>query len=211
MSSKICLKCGKTNPHFFTHCVECGAKLPADSKKAFRMNPFVKAGIIIAVALVLLIFVIIPFMQYSLHSGKTLSEDIRNKSAAEAQAVPKYPAGQPADNGKLRIQITSARDGQNTYNSQKFFIVSVFLQNLQSDNNVQVSNSDFELIGSDKNLYHSYGISSKVQVDLSPGQTGTAEMTYVIPQTVSGTKLQFTFPGEYGLNTNRRVVVFNLQ
>jgi hypothetical protein len=211
MTAKKCSKCGKMNPRFFTHCVDCGTKLEPETRKAFRLNPYVKAGLVIGVSVVLLVFVIVPFIQLSLHSGQTFSEDIRNKTEAEARAVPEYPASQPADNGKLRIQITSARDGENTYNSQKFFLVTVFLQNLRPDGNVQVSNSDFELTGSDKNTYLPYGIASKVQIDLRPGQSGSADVTYVIPQSVSGKKLQFTFPGEYGMNVDRGVVVFDLQ
>jgi hypothetical protein len=211
MSGRTCPKCGKTNPRFFTHCVECGNKLGAESKKAFRLHPYVKISLVVGISVVLLVFVIIPFIQLSMHTGQSFSEDIRNKSEAEAKAVTEYPASQPANNGKLQVQITSARDGQNTYNSQKFFIASVYLQNLQTDKNVLGTSSDFELIGSDKNLYLPYGVGSKVQVDLRPGQTGSAEVTYVIPQAMTGTKLQFTFPEEYGLNVNRKVVVFDLQ
>jgi Domain of unknown function (DUF4352) len=211
MAGKICPKCGKTNPRFFTHCIECGAKLGAERKKAFRLNHYVKIVLALALCAVFIIFILIPFIQLSMHTGQSFSQDLRNKSEAEAQPVPEYPSNQPVDNGKLRIQVSSARDGQNTYNSQKFFIISVSLQNLQTDKNALVTNSDFELIGSDKNVFLPSGVSSKVQVDLSPGQSGNAEIMYVIPQTVSGAKLRFTFPQEYGMKVNRDVVLFNLQ
>lgn len=207
MAGKICPKCGKTNPRFFTNCIECGAKLGAGEKKAFRLNPYAKIVLVLAICSVFFIFVLLPFIQFSMHTGQSFSQDLRNKSEAGAESVPEYPSGQPADNGRFRIQVTSARDGQNTYNSQKFFIVSVNLQNLQSGNNALVSNSDFELIGSDKNMYLPYGVSSKVQIDLSPGQIGNAEVTYVIPQNVYGEKLRFTFPGEYGQKVNRDVII----
>ena len=199
------------NPRFFTHCVDCGAKLETESRRAFRLHPYVKTGLVIGGSVLLLVFVIIPFIQISMLSGQTFSEELRNTTEAGAKPVPEYPANQPADNGQLQVQITSARDGENTYNSQKFFIVSVYLQNQLSDRNIQVSNSDFGLVGSDNNEYLPYGIGSKMQVDLRPGQTASAEVTYVIPQTVTGEKIQFTFPGEYGLNVNRQVVIFNLQ
>ena len=47
MAAKKCPKCGKTNPHFFTHCVECGTKLDAEIKKADNLGRYLKVGLIL--------------------------------------------------------------------------------------------------------------------------------------------------------------------
>jgi hypothetical protein len=44
--------------------------------------------------------------------------------------------------------------------------------------------------------------------DLSPSRSGSGELTFVIPQTATGEKIQFTFPATSGLSSNRDVVLF---
>jgi hypothetical protein len=208
MAAKKCLKCGKTNPHFFTHCVACGAKLDTDAKKGERTSAGLKAGLAICVSLILVIFVIFPVTQYFMTFGQDFSEKVSANPAKESQIITEYPLNRPVGNNDFQITIISARDGQNTYNSNKFFIVSVYMKNNGTAGNVRISNSDFELIDSEGTKYYPYGIGSMVMYDLSQSQSGSGELTFVIPQTVAAKKVRFTFPGSSTLASSRHVVVF---
>jgi predicted nucleic acid-binding Zn ribbon protein len=210
MASKKCPKCGKNNPHFFTNCVDCGAVLNSDTRKAKKINPYLKIGLVLCVVVILVIlviFVILPAVQYSHTVGQNFSETVSAKSAA-VSPIPEYPLNQQVENGNLQITINSARDGQNTYNSNKFFIASVYLKNNRTAGNVQFYGTDFELIDSEGTKYYPYGIGSRVMYDLSPSQSSPGELTYMIPQRVTGKKIQFTFPAASALASDRDVVAF---
>lgn len=210
MAAKKCPKCGKKYPVFFTNCVDCGAVLNIDIQKAKKINPYLKIGLVLCVLVILVIFVIfviLPAVQYSHTYGQNFSETVSAKSAAEAP-IPEYALNQQVENGNLQITFSSARDGQNTYNSNKFFIASVYLKNNRTAGNVQVSGIDFELIDSEGTTYYPYGIGSRVMYDLSPSQSSPGELTYVIPQRVTGKKIQFTFPAASALARDRDVVAF---
>jgi hypothetical protein len=212
MAVKKCPKCGKNNPHFFKHCVDCGAVLNidiqnVDIQKAKKINSYLKIGLVFCVLVILVIFVILPAVQYSHTFGQNFSETVSTKSAA-VSPIPEYPLNQQVENGNLQITINSARDGLNTYNSNKFFIASVYLKNNRTAGNVQVSGTDFELIDSEGTKYYPYGIGSTVMYDLSPSQSGSGDLTYMIPQRVTGRKIQFTFPAVSALASDRDVVAF---
>jgi hypothetical protein len=104
--------------------------------------------------------------------------------------------------------VSSARDGQGTANSSKFFLASVTLKNIRTDRNIRISNSDFELIDSAGMKYQPYGIGSHVMMDLSPSQGGTAELTFVSPQSSEARKIRFMFPATSGFTGSRPIVVF---
>jgi hypothetical protein len=206
MAAKKCPKCGKTNPHFFTHCVECGAKLDVDRKKAEKTGTYLKIGLILGISLILAVFVALPAFQYSMTIGRNLSDAV---SAEPPESIPvEHSLNQPVGNNNLQITINSARDGQNTYNSNKFFIISVYLKNVRDTGNVQISSSDFELIDSEGAHYFPYGIGSKVTYDLSPSQGTNAELTFIIPQTVTAKKILFTFQGTSATTSHHQVVTF---
>lgn len=210
MAAKKCPKCGKNNPHFFTHCVDCGAVLTIDSQKPKEINPYLKIGLVLCVLVILVIlaiFVILPAIQYSHAYGRNFSETVSAKSAA-VSPIPEYSLNQQAEYGNLQITLNSARDGQNTYNSNKFFIASVYLKNNRTAGNVQVSGIDFELIDSEGTKYYPYGIGSKVMFDLSPTQSSSGDLTYMIPQRVTGKKIQFAFPAASALASDRDIVAF---
>ena len=206
MAAKKCPNCGKTNPHFFTRCVECGAILVIDQKKAEKNLMYLKTGLILCISLIVVIFVVPPASRYAITAGQNLSDAV----SAEPADLPvaEYPLNHPVGNNNLRITVKSARDGENTYNSNRFFVVSVFLKNVRDAGNVQVSGSNFELIDSDGTRYFPYSLGSKVMYDLSPSQESTAELTFVIPQKVTAEKVLFTFQGTSALASNRQVVTF---
>jgi uncharacterized membrane protein YvbJ len=212
MAAKKCPKCGKNNPHFFTNCVGCGAVLNSDSQKgdiqkARKINSYLKIGLVLCVLVILVIFVILPAVQYSHTVGQNFSEKVSANSGA-VSPVPEYRLDQQVENGNLQVTLNSARDGLNTYNSNKFFIASVHLKNNRTAGNVQVSGTDFELIDSEGTKYYPYGIGSTVMYDLSPSQSSTGDLTYMIPQRVTAEKIQFTFPAASALAGDRAVVAF---
>jgi hypothetical protein len=208
MTAKKCKKCGKKNPHFFTHCVDCGAKLEVDTRAAEKTSSSLKVGLALCVSVILIIFVILPVIQYSHSYGRNFSEAVSVKSAADSQKNPEYTLNQPVSNSDLQIKVLSARDGQNTYNSNKFFLVSVHLKNNRSSGNVLVSGSDFELIDAEGTRYFPYGMGSRVMYDLSPSQESTVELTYVISQKLVGKKIQFTYQGTSEFASGSNVAVF---
>jgi predicted nucleic acid-binding Zn ribbon protein len=208
MAGKRCRKCGKVNPHFFTHCVDCGEILKEDTKKNERVISLVKIGFFLVILLLFIVVVLLPAIQYFRIFGQELSEQVSVNSSAGSQTIAEYPLNQSLENGVLRITVNSARNGQNTYNSNRFFIVSVYLENTGTGGNVQVSSSDFELIDSEGTKYAPYGIGSKVMYDLSPSQGSSAELTFVVPQNVVIKKVRFTFPGTTAFASNRPVASF---
>lgn len=205
MAAKKCLKCGKTNPHFFSNCVECGAKLDAGVKKVENGGRYLKVGLVL-LSLILIAFIALPGVQYSMSVGQNFSDAV----SAEQTEAPMIESSlnRPMGNDNLQITVTSARDGQNTYNSNKFFLVSVYLKNTRDTGNIQVSTSDFELVDSEGTQYFLYSMGSKVTFDLNASQGTSTELTFVIPQNATAKKVLFTFPETSVFAGNRHVVTF---
>jgi len=208
MAAKKCLKCGKTNPHFFTHCVECGAKLDAEVKKADNQSRYLKIGLVLCVSLILIIFIALPAFRYSMSLGQNISEAV----SVEQTGAPMIESSlnRPVGNNNLQITISSARDGEKTYNSNKFFLVSVHLKNTRDTGNILVSGSNFVLADSEGTQYFPYSMGSKVTFDLNASQDTTTELTFVIPQNATAKKILFTFPETSVFASNRHVVAFML-
>jgi hypothetical protein len=206
MAAKKCPKCGKTNPHFFTNCVECGAKLDTGVKKADNRGRYLKIGLILCVSLILIIFIALPAVRYSM----SLGQNFTNAVSAEQTKAPiiESALNRPVGNDNLLITVNSAHDGQNTYNSNKFFLVSIHLKNTRGAGNIQVSGSDFVLVDSEGTQYFPYSMGSKVTFDLNASQSATTELTFVIPQNTTAKKVLFTFPETSAYAGNRHVVTF---
>jgi hypothetical protein len=209
MTAKRCPKCGCTNPRYFTHCVECGARLEDVVKRPGKTLTYLKYGIVLCATIILIVFVALPLYEHSLAIGKNASAAI--SAGQDAPLRTESAVGRPVGNNNLRITVGSARDGDNTFNSNKFHIVIVSLKNVRDSGNVQVTSNDFTLIDSGGNSYSPYGIGSKVMYELAPSQeVSGAELTFLIPQNVTAKELQFTFPGTSALAGNRPVVAFLL-
>jgi hypothetical protein len=208
MAAKICKKCGKKNPRFLTHCIGCGTKLADDAVRNAKLSGWARAGLVAVAAILLLVFVILPAIEYSHTFGRNLSETVSAKSAEDLQKTAEYPLDHPVANEDVEIRIGSARDGQNTYNNNRFYLAAVSIRNIRQAGNVQVYSSDFELVDSAGATYVPYGIGSKVMHDLSPGQSASEELTFVIPRDAVVKAIRFTFPGETALAGNRDVAVF---
>jgi len=208
MTAKKCQKCGKTNPPFFSHCISCGVKLEDEVKKTIPVYTWIKNGVFIGVIIILVILVILLTGRFSMTYGQNFSEAVLAIPAGDLQNTSEYSLNQPVGNNDLQVMVSSARDGQGTANSSKFFLASVSLKNIRTDRNIRISNSDFELIDSEGMKYQPYGIGSHVMVDLSPSQGGTTELTFVIPQSAEARKIRFMFPAPSGFTGSRPIVVF---
>ena len=208
MTAKKCPKCGKINPHFFTHCIDCGAKLYIDAKKAERPGTCLKVGLAICISVILVIFVLFPATRYFMNFGQDFSEKVSANPLNESRMITEFSLNRPVGNNDFQITVTTAQNGENTYNSNKFFLVGIYMKNNGTAGNVRISNSDFELIDSEGTKYYPNGIGSKVMYDLSPFQSGSGELTFVIPQKVTAKKIRFTFPGTSPFAGNRQVVAF---
>lgn len=210
MTAKRCPKCGKANPRFFTHCVDCGIRLPDETRKKDGLSRWIRPAAILCILALAIVFVIIPAARY-FHAFETdLSGRVSNESTNQAQSVAEYPASQPVESHGLQISVGSARNGQNTYNSNRFYLISLDVRNNQSSGNIRISGSDFELTTSDGSTYSPYGIGSKVMYDLSPTQNAPAELTFIIPQGVTAKKLRYTLPATSSTANDQAVVVFDL-
>ena len=168
-----------------------------------------KAVIIIGISLLLLLFVIAPLIQYSLTSGQYFHEILLAKSMTGSPAIRQYGINEPVNNTDLQVTVTSAQDGENIYNSQKFFRISVQLRNLNPDKNIQVSGSDFFLIDAGGKIYYPYSIESRIMYNVNPLDTGVPDLLFIIPQnTPPGKKLRFTFPKTADTLSNPDMVEF---
>jgi len=207
MAAKRCQKCGSTNPRYFTHCVECGAKLEEGAKKAGNTLAYVKTGLILCLAVVIIVFIVLPVYQHSLLIGKNASAAL----SAEQTPPPRIESavGRMVGNDDFQISVNSARNGDDTFNANRFFLVSVTMKNIRSTGNISVYSNDFTLVDTDGSSYAPYGIGSKVMYNLGPSQqVSGAEMTFVIPQKASVKEIVFTYPGTSALSGNRPVVAF---
>lgn len=207
MAAKRCPKCGSTNPRYFTHCVQCGAKLEEEAKKAGKHLAYLKTALVLAAAAVLIVFLVIPLAQHSLALGKSASEAVSSGQTTPSRM--ESTVNRPVGNDNIRITLNSARNGDNTFNANRFFIVSVSLQNVRSAGNITVYSNDFTLVDTDGNTYAPYGIGSKVMYDLGPSQQiNGADLTFMIPQKAAVKEILFTFPGISALSGSRPVVAF---
>jgi len=194
MPFKTCQKCGEKSPPFFSHCLHCGTLFTEERKEATRVVEYIAIIVILVSLVVLTIFVLVPLIQYIMVSVNHFSLISQPKSGTESQKTGEYGINQPAGDGNLIITVTSARDGENTYNANKFFLVSITLQNVRTDRTLVISNSDFELTDSNGITYYPYGIGSRITHELSPLQTGYSEIVFIIPQKTNGEKMRFNFP-----------------
>lgn len=210
MAAKKCRKCGKGNPPFFTHCVECGAPLVEDTRIIRRDYTYLKAGLVLCVLLIVVVFVVIPAARLSMTVGQNFSQTMSTAGTAQSLKVDEYPANLTVEDSGLRITVSSARSGMSTFDANRFFIVSVYLENTRPEGNLQITNNDFELIDTNGAKYFAYGIGSKVMYDLGPSRGMAGELTFIIPGNVTADRVRFTFPGSTALASDRRVVMFVL-
>jgi hypothetical protein len=204
---KKCTKCGHTYPQFFTRCIHCGAKLETDIKKTGNINNYLKTGLVLGVSLILIFLVLPPSVRYSLTSGQNFSEMVPVIFATQTPVI-EYTLDQTIANNELQIKINSATDGKAAFGSNKFFIVSLYLNNTRASGNIGISYNDFKVIDSKGADYFPTGIEKTILFNLSPSQPTNAQLNFVIPESVVIKKIQFTFPGTSLFFSDRKVVTF---
>ena len=210
MAAKRCPKCGKTNPHFFTHCVDCGARLTDDTRKKEQFSRNLRFAVILGILALVVIFILFPAARFFHAFGVDLTSRVSNESSERGQTVAEFPINQPVESHGLQITVNSGRDGQNTYNSNKFYLIAILIKNNRTAGNIQISSADFDLLTSDGSTYRPYGIGSKVMYDLSPSQDAHADLTFVIPQSLTAEKLRYTLPATSSVANDQAVVAFIL-
>jgi hypothetical protein len=156
--------------------------------KSLKIPAYLKTGLVVGVFLLLAYLIIPPVVQYSLAFGQNFSGTL------SVTPDTGYPVNRTVENNGLQITVISARDGQTFQNSYRFFIVTVFLKNVRTSGNVQISNHDFEVIDLEGRRYIPYGIGSQDSYEIRPGQDTTAELNFIIPKSVAARKIRFTFP-----------------
>jgi hypothetical protein len=208
MAAKKCPKCGKYNPDFSTHCVYCSAPQVDKPRKASKTFTNLKIGLVLFVSILLIIYVFILAVQYSKIFEPNFFETVAAKSAAESQPIPEYPLNFMVENNSLQITIISLGDEQSTFNSQKYFIVEVFLKNVKTSEKIQISSNIFELIDSYGTQYSGYLIEKHLTFDLSPSQSYTTKVKFIIPQVAIAKKIRVTIPGTSAFASTHYVVDF---
>jgi hypothetical protein len=199
----ICPKCGRQYPATEKTCLECGTALvsryPAIPKKTVKKTVRYAAYIaVIGIAICAVWFAIIPLLQYSVKTGNEFSKTIGSNPANASMELPRYAINQPVKNDKFQVTVTRIREGSNVMNTNRFYYVTVALQNLRPDATIQISATDFTLVDKDENLYYTYGIGDKVTQDLGPLQGQSYELQFVIPREAQRLTLQFYSPEEAG-------------
>jgi hypothetical protein len=117
-----------------------------------------------------------------------------------------YNVMEPVTDGNLKITILRAIDGDRTYGTGKKYSVKIRLENLGTEKNIQVFNSDFRLLSSNYNLQQNAFLKS----DLGPRQYDEPILDFTIPQDALDLKLQFDFSGPSGIGKGGKIVIFNL-
>jgi hypothetical protein len=199
----ICPKCGRQYPATEKTCLECGTALVSRDplipkkmvKKAVRYAGYIA---FMGIAACAVWFAIIPLLQYSVQTGQEFSKTMGSNPANASMDLPRYAINQPVRNDKFQVTVTRIREGSNVMNTNRFYYVTVALQNLRSDTAIQISASDFTLVDKDENLYYTYGIGDKVTQVLDPLQGQTYELQFVIPREAGRLTLQFYSPENAG-------------
>ncbi|HVP97199.1 DUF4352 domain-containing protein [Methanoregula sp.] len=192
MAVKRCPRCRTDNPAIYDHCMNCGAPLPAiPEPQGFR--PYIAPVVVVAIVILVTVFILVPAIHYSMAGGQILSTAISGVTATPTP-IPRYPLDQPARVGDLQLTVTDARPGINQFNSQRFYTVTVSIQNFNATDIYTLSATDFILTDASGTYYSPLGIQSKTTYDALPGTNRLADLVYIVPLNVTDMRLLYTFP-----------------
>jgi|GEM_PF-1399177 len=192
MVVKRCPRCKTDNPAIYDHCLNCGAPLPAIPAPD-RFRPYIVPAVGIVIVVLVVVFILVPAIHYTMAGGQVLSNVIGGVTASPTP-LPLYPVNSPVRAGDLQVTVTEARPAVNQFNSQRFYTVTVAIQNFNVTDTYSLSAADFILVDAKGNYYYPLGIQSKTAYDAPPGTTGLADLVYLIPVDVTDLKLLYTFP-----------------
>jgi hypothetical protein len=157
------------------------------------MRRYLIPAIVILVVLVVVVVLIIPAIHYSMESGRIFSTAIDGVTASPTP-VPQYPLDQPARAGDLQVTVMGSRPGVNQFNGERFYTVTISVQNFNSNETYTLSAADFSLTDAGGNYYTPLGIQSKTSYDLLPNTTGIADLVYIVPLGADKLRMLYTFP-----------------
>jgi len=192
----VCPRCKRRYPKNFTSCLECGSPLIDTEKEASKAQvkkhlPLIGLLLFCGILVAAVLFVVIPLVQLSLASGQEFGT--LSKTTGQT-AVSTYTMNQPASDGNLQIRVEKTRDGAVSFNSKKFFFVTVSLRNLRPDTPATISSGDFILLDAGGNSYPSLGLGEKVAQEIAPLSSKSYDLMFEIPQNTGSPKIQYRFP-----------------
>jgi len=206
MAVKQCPKCKTVNPGIYTHCIRCGTPLTEPAHSTDTLKTVLSIVVIVIVAFTVL-YLAIPALHFSAASGRNMSKAISSEIASPSP-VPEYPVNQPVRYGNLQVTVTQVRQGDDTFNSGRFCIVTISVQNMARDTAYSLPAGDFVLADAKGNYYYSTGIGSKVSYDAGPKTSGTADLVYIVPRDAEDLRLYYTFPASSEPEAGRQEVSF---
>jgi len=192
MTLKRCPKCKTDNPEIYDNCLNCGTPLP-DIPRPQGARKYLVPLLVVALIAIVTFIVVIPALHYSATGGTIVSTAIKSVTQSPTPSGT-YAVKQPARLGDLELTVLGGHSGTNQFNGQRFYTVSVSIQNFNNNDTYTLSATDFILSDTAGNYYDPMGIQSKTSYDAMPGQTGTVDLVYIIPQGEDKFQLLYTFP-----------------
>jgi len=177
--------------------MNCGASLPALPKQQ-GLRPYIAPVVVVAVVILVTVFLLVPAIHYSMAGGRILSTVISSVTATPTP-LPRYLPNQPARVGNLQVKVTATRPGINQFNNQRFYTVTVGIQNFNATSIYTLSATDFILTDASGTYYSPLGIQSKTSYDALPGANRLADLVYIVPLNDTDMRLLYTFPGTTAL------------
>jgi hypothetical protein len=207
---KVCPRCKRRYPQNFTACLECGAPLIDTEKEAKKAEllkylPIIGMVLVCGAIIAAVLFFVLPLIQYSLSSGQEFGN--QGKTGGN-QVITSHALNQPATDGNLQAAIVKTRDGAQSANGKKFFLVTTNLKNLRPDKPIHIAASDFTLIDSAGQQYLPYGMGDRITQDIDPLSSASYDLIYEVPQTANGLKIRYMFPAP--ADTSGKTVLFLL-
>jgi Domain of unknown function (DUF4352) len=195
----ICPKCGRRYPSSFRNCLECGTRLVSNrdgDRKKRAVSLVRKVGIISLMggSLFCAFLFVIPVLHLSMETGQDFSTIINTVQSPKGPPVPEFTLNQTVSSPDLAVTVVRTREGNNLLNADRFFFITVNLQNLQKDTPLRASGSDFILIDAEGHSYYTYGLGNSIEQDLPPQSDKSYELEYEIPRNAAGLVLAVYFP-----------------
>jgi len=206
MAIKRCPWCRTENPGIYDRCIKCGGPLPAAAKSEW-VKRYLLPAIVLVIAVIAVVYLVIPTLHLSAATGRNLSAAISSGSTA---SVPQYDIGQPARYGDLQVAVNQVRTGDETVNNGRFLTVTVSIENFNNASSATVRAGDFVLTDDSGNYYTPTGIGSKVSYEALPGTAGITDLVYFVQKDAGTYQMLYTFPETSGTLTGTHEVAFNL-
>jgi hypothetical protein len=171
-------------------------------KNLFVMKKYVILSIILLIGLIVICGC----------SNKSSTQSTKPVIVTTPTLQTKFNVMEPASDGNLKITVLETKDGDRTLGKYKEFFIKIRLENLRTDQKIQVLSDDFQLISSNYDMSESYislGLGQR-KIDLQPGKSTEVTLETHIPQDIDGLLLRFDFSGPSGVGKGGKMVWFTL-